>query len=51
MAFFASKCWLSAACFNALMMTEFDRFEKRPDTGVGFNDIAGIDEAKDAFEF
>ena len=26
------------------------RFEKRPDTGVGFNDIAGIDEAKAEFE-
>jgi cell division protease FtsH len=26
------------------------RFERRPDTGVGFNDIAGIDEAKAEFE-
>ncbi len=26
------------------------RFEKRPDTGVGFADIAGIDEAKAEFE-
>ena len=26
------------------------RFERRPDTGVGFNDIAGIDEAKGEFE-
>jgi len=26
------------------------RFEKRPDTGVGFKDIAGIDEAKIEFE-
>ena len=26
------------------------RFEKRPDTGVGFDDIAGIDEAKAEFE-
>ncbi len=26
------------------------RFEKRPDTGVGFKDIAGIDEAKAEFE-
>ena len=26
------------------------RFEKRPDTGVGFSDIAGIDEAKAEFE-
>ena len=26
------------------------RFEKRPDTGIGFNDIAGIDEAKAEFE-
>jgi len=26
------------------------RFERRPDTGVGFDDIAGIDEAKGEFE-
>ena len=26
------------------------RFERRPDTGVGFSDIAGIDEAKAEFE-
>ena len=26
------------------------RFERRPDTGVGFDDIAGIDEAKAEFE-
>ena len=26
------------------------RFERRPDTGVGFKDIAGIDEAKGEFE-
>ena len=26
------------------------RFEKKPDTGVGFSDIAGIDEAKAEFE-
>ena len=26
------------------------RFERRPDTGVSFNDIAGIDEAKGEFE-
>ena len=26
------------------------RFERKPDTGVGFNDIAGIDEAKAEFE-
>ena len=26
------------------------RFERRPETGVGFNDIAGIDEAKAEFE-
>ena len=26
------------------------RFERKPDTGVGFNDIAGIDEAKTEFE-
>ena len=26
------------------------RFERRPDTGVKFNDIAGIDEAKAEFE-
>ena len=26
------------------------RFERRPDTGVGFADIAGIDEAKAEFE-
>ena len=26
------------------------RFERRPDTGVSFNDIAGIDEAKAEFE-
>ena len=26
------------------------RFERRPDTGVVFNDIAGIDEAKEEFE-
>jgi cell division protease FtsH len=26
------------------------RFDQRPDTGISFNDIAGIDEAKAEFE-